>query len=145
MCKQFKVSRDRYSSLLNFFSILNKFWIDIIMNFVTKLSTNNECNVILIIINKLIKMRYYILHTKKNIFVEKTTHLLINHVWKLHDLSDIIMFDKEFQFISLIWKSLCQALRIIIKLSIAFYFETNNQSEIINQKIKRYLRNYYNY
>ncbi len=30
-------------------------------------------------------------------------------------------------------------------MSIAFHFETNDQSEIINQEMKRYLRNYYNY
>jgi hypothetical protein len=147
VCKRFKSSRDRYFELLNFFFISNKFWIDIMMNFVTELFMNNEFNVILMIINKLIKMHHYILCTtiKKDIFAEETTRLLINHVWKLHDLLDTIMFDKKSQFISLIWKSLCKALRIINKLSTTFHSETNDQSEIINQKMKRNSRNYCNY
>ncbi len=40
---------------------------------------------------------------------------------------------------------MCQILKIKIKLSIAFHFETNEQSEIANQEMKRYLRSYCNY
>jgi hypothetical protein len=36
-------------------------------------------------------------------------------------------------------------LKIDVKLSTAFHSETNDQSEIVNQKMKRYLRNYCNY
>jgi hypothetical protein len=36
-------------------------------------------------------------------------------------------------------------LKIEIKLSIVFHLETNNQSEIVNQETKSYLRNYCNY
>ncbi len=52
------------------------------MNFVIELFQNKEFNVILMIINRLTKMRHYIfcIIEKKNTFVEKTTHLLINHV-----------------------------------------------------------------
>ncbi len=117
VCRRFKASRNRYFELLNFFSISNKLWIDIIMNFVTELFMNNEFNVILMIINKLIKMRHYIFCTAKK---------------KRHFCWNIIIFDKKSQFISLIWKSFCKALKIIFKLSTAFHFETNDQSEIIN-------------
>jgi hypothetical protein len=75
----------------------------------------------------------------------KTIYLLINHVWKLHELFDTIVSDRESQFISLIWKALCEALKINIKLSTAFHSKTDEQSEIANQKMKRYLRNYCNY
>jgi ribosomal protein L11 len=63
----------------------------------------------------------------------------------LHELSSIIMFDRDSQFISLIWKKICEILKINLKLSTAFYLETNEQSEIANQEIKKYLRNYCNY
>jgi hypothetical protein len=49
------------------------------------------------------------------------------------------------QFIFLIWKKVCQMLKINIKLSTAFHSETNEQSEIANQEMKRYLRSYCNY
>ncbi len=128
VCRRFKASRDRYSDSLNSFSISNRFWTDMIMNFVIDLSQNKKFNVILMIMNRLTKIRHYIFCTteKESISIEKTTHLLIKHVWKLHDLSEFIMFDKRFQFISLVWKSFCKVLRITIKLFIAFYFETND-------------------
>jgi hypothetical protein len=122
VCRRFKAFQDRYFELLNSFFISNKFWIDIIMNFVTELLMSNEFNVILMIVDRLIKMRHYIFCTakKEDIFAEETTHLLIKHVWKLHDLSDIIVFDRESQFISLVWKSFCKTLKIIFKLSTHF-------------------------
>ncbi len=66
-------------------------------------------------------------------------------MWKLHELSSIIVFDRESQFISNVWKILCQTLRINVKLSIAFHSKIDEQSEIANQEMKRYLRNYCNY
>ncbi len=52
------------------------------MNFEIELLMSNEFNVILMIINRLIKMRHYILCTteEEDISAEETTHLLINHV-----------------------------------------------------------------
>jgi hypothetical protein len=99
------------------------------------------------IVNRLTKMKHYIscLVEKESISIQKTARLLINQIWKLHDLLDTIISNRESQFIFLIWKSVCKTLKIIIKLSIAFHSEIDEQSEIANQKIKRYLRNYCNY
>jgi hypothetical protein len=44
-----------------------------------------------------------------------------------------------------VWKAICRTLKINVKLSIAFHSETDDQSEIANQKMKRYLRTYCNY
>jgi hypothetical protein len=148
ICRRSKASRDKYSELLNSLSILNRSWTNIIMNFVIELSkSKNEFNVILMIINRLTKMHHYIscVAEKNETTVEETIRLLIDHVWKLHELSSIIIFDRDSQFISLIWKKMCQMLKINVKLSTAFQLKTDKQSEIANQKIKRYLRNYCNY
>jgi hypothetical protein len=126
---------------LNFLSISNKSWTNITMNFVIELFVNHEFNAILMIINKFTKMHHYISCTiiDENITAEKTTRLLIDHVWKLHEFLNIIVSDRESQFVSLVWKSVCRILQINAKLSIAFHSETNEQSEIVNQKMKRYL------
>jgi hypothetical protein len=60
-------------------------------------------------------------------------------------LSSTIIFDRESQFISFVWESVCRVLKIDVKLSTTFYSETDDQSEIANQEMKRYLRNYCNY
>ncbi len=91
-------------------------------------------------------MHHYIscLTEEENTTVKKTTYLLINQVWKLHELSNIIVSKRDSQFVSLVWKTICKILQIDVKLSTAFHLETDKQSEIVNQKMKRYLRNYCN-
>ncbi len=148
ICKRSKTSRDKYSELLNSLSISNRSWMNIIMNFVIELSkSKKEFNVILMIINRLTKMHHYVscVAEEDETTVEKTAQLLINHVWKLHELSSIIISDRESQFVSNVWKFVCQTLRINVKLSIAFHSEIDEQSEIANQEMKRYLRSYCNY
>jgi predicted metal-dependent hydrolase len=148
ICKRFKASRNKSSELLNSLSISNRSWTDIIMNFVIELSKiKNDFNAILMIIDRLIKMHHYVLCTaeENETSAEKTAKLLINHVWKLHELSSIIISDRESQFISFVWKTICQILKIDVKLSTAFHSKIDDQSEIVNQKMKRYLRNYCNY
>jgi hypothetical protein len=148
ICKRFKATRDKYSKLLNLLFILDRSWTNIIMNFVIDLSkSKNEFNVILMIINRLTKMHHYIscVAEKNETTAEKTTRSWISYVWKLHELSNIIISDRNSQFVSLIWKTVCKILKINAKLSIAFHSETDEQSEIVNQEMKRYFRSYCNY
>ncbi len=147
ICKRFKATRDKYSDLLNFLSISNRSWTNIIMSFVIELFNNKDFNVILMMIDRLIKMHHYVscIAEEDETFAEETTKLLINHVWKLHEFSSIIVSDRESQFISHVWRVVCQTLKIITKLSIAFHSKTDEQSEIANQEMKRYLRSYCNY
>jgi hypothetical protein len=92
-------------------------------------------------------MHHYIswITAEEDISAEEIARLLISHVWKLHELSSTIISDRESQFISLVWESVCRALKIDVKLSTTFHSETDDQSEIANQEMKRYLRNYCNY
>jgi hypothetical protein len=147
ICKRFKVIKNKYSNLLHSLFISNRSWTNIIMNFVIELSNNKNFNVILIIVNRLTKMHHYIscTTTKEDINAKKTTLLLINYVWKLHELSNTITLNRESQFIFSIWKIVCQILKINVKLFIVFHLKTDDQSEIVNQEMKWYLRSYYNY
>jgi hypothetical protein len=147
ICKKFKTIRDKYSNLLNFLFISNRSWTNIIMNFVIELLDNKDFNVILIMIDRLIKMHHYVfcIVEEDETFAKETIKLLINHVWKLHELSNTIISNRDSQFVSLVWKTVCKTLKIDVKLSTAFHFETNDQSEIVNQEMKRYLRSYCNY
>jgi hypothetical protein len=98
-------------------------------------------------IDRLIKMHHYVscIAEEDETSAEETIKLLINHVWKLHELSNTIMSNRESQFISLVWKTVCRMLKIDVKLSIAFHSKTDDQSEIVNQEMKQYLRNCCNY
>ncbi len=73
-------------------------------------------------------MHHYVscIAEKKETTAKETIRLLINHVWKLHDLSSTIVSNRESQFISFVWKTICQALKINVKLSTAFHSKTDD-------------------
>ncbi len=53
--------------------------------------------------------------------------------------------NRDFQFISTIWKSLCKWLRITASLFTVYHSEINDQLKWVNQDVKRELRIYCNY
>jgi hypothetical protein len=146
-CKRIKTARDKYHEILNSFSILDRSWTNIILDFVIELFDNKEYNAILMIINRLSKMHHYIscIINENDITIEETTKLFIQHVWKLHELLTMMISNRDSQFISFVWDTIYRMLRIKKKLFIAFHSKTNEQSEIFNQKMKRYLRAYVNH
>jgi hypothetical protein len=146
-CKRFKAARDKYQKLLNSLSMFERSWIDITLDFVTSLLENREYNVILMMIDRLSKMHHYIscITDENETTAKETAKLLIQHVWKLHELFITMISNRDSQFIFLIWNTICKMLKIKAKLFIAFHSETNEQSEIFNQEMKRYLRVYVNH
>jgi hypothetical protein len=147
ICRRFKTARDKYHELLNSLSMLDRSWTNIILDFVTKLFNNKDYNAIFIIVNKLSKMHHYISCTidENEITIEKIIKLFIQHVWKLHELLTIMISNRDSQFIFLVWDTICRMIKIKAKLFIAFHSKTDEQSEIFNQKMKRYLRVYVNH
>jgi hypothetical protein len=133
-CRRVKTTRDKYQELLNSLSILDRSWTDITFDFVIELFNNKEYNAVFMIMNRLSKMHHYIscIIDENDTTVEKTTKLFIQHVWKLHELSTTMISDKDSQFVSLIWDTICRMLKIKAKLFIAFHSETNEQNEIFN-------------
>jgi hypothetical protein len=60
ICRRTKAARDKYQELLNSLSISDRFWTDIILDFVIELLDSRDYNVILMIIDRLSKMHHYI-------------------------------------------------------------------------------------
>ncbi len=117
------------------------------MNFITELSLSEDYNIICTIICCLIKERHYVLcHWKDNdISVEKTVWIMLWNVYWLHDLLSSIVSNRDFQFISTMWKSFCKWLRITASLFTVYHSEINDQSKRVNQNVERELRIYCNY
>jgi hypothetical protein len=147
ICRKVKATKDKYHELLNSLSMLDRSWTDIILDFVTELLSSRDYNAVLMIIDRLSKMHYYIFCTidENETTIEKTIKLFIQHVWKLHELFITMISDRESQFISLVWDTICKMFKIKTKLFTAFHSKTDEQSEIFNQKMKRYLRVYVNH
>ncbi len=117
------------------------------MNFIIDLSDSSGYNAILTIICKLSKERHYIscITDDEGITVEKTAEMLIQWVYRTHDLSSFIVSDRGSQFISILWKFLCKRLSIFLRLFIVYHSQINDQSERVNQNVERYLRFFCSY
>jgi hypothetical protein len=98
-------------------------------------------------IDELINMHHYIscIIDENKTTAKETIKLFIQHVWKLHELLITIISNRDSQFIFLIWDTICKILKIKTKLFTIFHSETNEQSEIFNEKMKKYFRVYVNH
>ncbi len=141
ICQRSKTSRDKSNGLLQPLSISEQRWQDIAMNFIIDLPDSSEYNAILTIICRLSKERHYIscITNDEGITVEKTAEMLIQWVYQTHDLPSFIVSDRDSQFNSILWKSLCKRLSISLRLFIVYHSQIDNQSERVNQNVKRYL------
>jgi hypothetical protein len=71
--------------------------------------------------------------------------LFVLYILQTYRIPDSIVSDCRPQFISEFWNELCRILGIKLKLSTAFYLQTDRQTEIINQYIDQQLRPFVNY
>ncbi len=111
------------------------------MNFVIDLSSSKGKNVILTVICKLTKKRHYIscFTDDERITAEKTAELMLQWIYQIHDLLDFIVLNRDSQFTFILWKSLCKRLNINLQLFTIYHSQIDDQSEWVNQNIKRYL------
>ncbi len=133
--------------MLQSLSIFEQRWQDITMNFIIDLSDSFDYNAILTVICRLSKERHYIscITDNEEITVERTAKMLIQWVYWTHDLFSFIVSDRDMQFISILWKFLCKRLSISLWLFIVYHSQINDQSERVNQNVKRYLRFFCSY
>ncbi len=117
------------------------------MNFITELFLSEDYNIICIIICHLIKEHHYVFYhwEDDDISVEETVWIMLWNVYRLHDLFSSIVLNKDFQFISTMWKSLCKRLRITASLFTIYHSEINDQLKRVNQNVECELRIYCNY
>ena len=112
-------------------SIPEKPWTHISANFITKLSLAQGYNSILVVVNRLTKMVYFILTTEKT-SAKGLAKLFRDNVWKLHGLPKSIILDKEPQIIAGLMWELNQILGVKSKMLKAFHSQTDRQIERIN-------------
>jgi hypothetical protein len=77
--------------------------------------------------------------------VEEAIDSFYQNIWKLHELLEILIFDRDTQFIFDFWKLMCKRLKIDVKLFTSYHSEIDEQIEKINAIMKHYFRTYVNY
>ena len=91
--------------------ISEKPWTYISADFITKLPIAQGYNSILVVVDKLTKMVYFISTTEKT-SAEGLARLFKDNVWKLHRLSKSIISDRGPQFMAGLIRELNQMLEI---------------------------------
>ena len=121
-------------------------WRDISVDFVGPLLTSDEFNMIMVVVDRLTKMRHYISCTAteadSGTSAPAMARLFLDHVFRLLGLQDTIMSDCGSQFISAFWEHLTSSLGIKHKLFTTYHPQTDGQTKRANQDLENYLRRF---
>jgi hypothetical protein len=96
------------------------------MDFIMKLSkskklmTQKEYNLILMIIDRLIKYGYFILYLKES-SIEDLTYIFMKYIIVNHEILEEIISDRDKLFTLKFWKSLMNQIKIHHKLLIVYH------------------------
>ena len=124
--------------------ILERPWMHISVDFITKLPIAQGYNSILVVVDQLTKMVYFIPTTEKTL-AEELARLFRDNAWKLYGLPESVISDRGPQFVAGIMRELNKILGIESKLSTAFHPQIDGQTERVNQELEQYLRMFTNH
>ena len=138
ICQRMKNRIKEPAGKLKLSEVLEKLWIYLMVDFITKLLLVVEKDAILVVCDRLSKMTYFVAITEGTL-AEGLVQLFRDNVWKLHRLPESIVSDRGPQFTAEITKELNNMLGIKMKLLISFHSQTDEQTEHMNQKLEQYL------
>jgi glycosylphosphatidylinositol phospholipase D len=94
----------------------------------------------MVVVDRFSKQAYYI--PCRSITAQVVADLFYREIFKYHNLSRFIVFDRGTQFVSYFWLVLYRRMGVKIALSTAYYSKTDGQTEKINTRMETYLKAY---
>jgi len=131
LCQGMKNRMEEVVEKLKLSKILEKSWIHLTVDFITKLPIVAGKDAILVVCNQLSKMMYFVATTKGTL-VEGLAKLFRINMWKLHRLPESVVSDRGLQSVVELTKELNRMLGIEMRLSTAFHPQTDRQTEQMN-------------
>jgi len=114
------------------------------MDFVTGLPISEGYDAIMVVVDRLTKMRHLIAcHTTIN--PSEVGRLYLQNVWKHHGIPMYVTSDRGTQFTAQFWQSLLRHLKMKGRMSTPYHPETDGQTERLNAVMEQYLRHYVSY
>ncbi len=135
--------KDRWQGFLKPLPVSKWIWRKIFINFVVDLLSSEDCTNLLIIINCLSKG--VILELCKNMTAEWVTQTFIWHFYWAHELFTTIVLNWGTQFVSSLWKRVCQLLKIVWRMFTAYHSKTDRATKWMNQNVELYIHMFSNY
>ena len=131
LCHKIKLSRHRPYKEMRQTLTSDWLWTSVVMNFIVKLSflkkllTEVFYNLILMIVNWLMKEVWFISY-KKVLNAEELVYTFLRNVTALQDLPDKIISNRDKLFTSNFWTVLTRQLRLSHKMSTVYYSQTDD-------------------
>ncbi len=135
--------KDCWQGFLKPLPVLKQIWQKIFIDFVVDLLSSKGCTNLLIITDHLDKK--VILKLCKNITAEWVTQTFVWHFYQTHELFTAIVSDQDTQFVSSLWKRVCQLLKIVWRMFTAYHSKTDEATEWMNQNVELYICTFFNY
>ncbi len=135
--------KNHWQGFLKPLPVLKRIWQKIFIDFVVNLLSSENCTNLLMITNCLNKK--VILKSCKEMTAEWVAQTFVWHFYWTHELFITIVSDWETQFVSSLWKRICQLLKIVQRMFTAYHSETDEVTECMNQNVKLYICTFFNY
>ncbi|KAH0603285.1 uncharacterized protein H6S33_007607 [Morchella sextelata] len=137
-CQRSKPNTQGKLGILRPLPIPEQPWQEVSMDFVTGLPESEGYNAIMVVVDRLTKMRYF-LSCNTTINSEDVAQLYLRNTWKLHGLPTHVTSDRGLQFTAKFWRTLYKHLGIEARMSTTFHPETDGQTERLNAVMEQYL------
>jgi hypothetical protein len=144
MCGRTKPRHDRHQGLLQPLPIPDRPWRDISVDFITHLPLSNGFDAILVVVDRLTKMRHYV-PCQMTDGAEEAARLFIREIYRLHGAPTSIVSDRDIRFVNSFWKHLSNRLQLAIRLTVAARAQGDGQTERMNAVLEQFLRAYVSY
>jgi len=106
-------------------------WDTLSVDFVVELLESSGHDAVITVIDSISK-RVHFVPTHTTVTVEGTARLFLHYVWKLHGLPKRVVSDCGPQFVASFTKELYRLLDVRLSSSIAWYPQTDRQTEHVN-------------
>jgi transposase InsO family protein len=142
ICGRTKAWRDRRQGFLKPLPIPDRIWREISVDFIDQLPESNGRTNLMVITDRLSKG--VILEPLQSTTADDVASVFLRTFYRNHGLPSAIVSDRGTQFVSILWKRVCQLLGIVRRLSTAYHPETDGATERMNQTVEAYLRAFTN-
>ena len=128
LCQRIKNRTEKVVGKLKLSEVPEKPWTHLTVGFITKLPIVAGKDAILVICNRLSKIIHFVATIERTL-VEGLARLFRDNVWKLHELLESVVSDREPQFAAELTKELNRMLGIETRLLTVFHPQTDGQTE----------------
>ena len=143
LCLQTKPWRHSPVGELQLLSVLDTRWDTLSVDFVVKLPESSGYDAVMTVVDSVSK-RVHFVPTHTIVTAKGVARLFLHHVWKLHGLPKCVVSNRGPQFVASFTKELYRLLGVQLSSSIAWYSQTDGQTERVNQELNQFLRLFVN-